>query len=122
MSRLCNERPPAGGGDVGTYITAVDGVVGSTVAHCPPQPGIAHAPAVSLIFSTPNRSFSSIWAMLLEVDEPRRPQSHEQVTLLLWTHAKGMPMLKSVCATSRLTRRARHEKITWGAVTYVTAK
>ena len=30
----------------------------------------------------------------------------------LWIHANGMPMLYSVCATSRLTRRARQQKIT----------
>mmetsp|Transcript_27624 Transcript_27624/g.65275 ORF Transcript_27624/g.65275 Transcript_27624/m.65275 type:complete len:213 (-) Transcript_27624:1182-1820(-) len=50
-------------------------------------------PEVSWIFSTPRRSFSSICARLLEVEAPRRPQSQEQVTELLCTHAKGMPML-----------------------------
>jgi hypothetical protein len=32
----------------------------------------------------------------------------------LCTHAKGMPMLYRVWATSRLTRRARQQKTTWG--------
>ena len=67
-------------------------------------------PDVSWIFSTPRRSFSSICARLLEVEAPRRPQSQEQVTELLCTQANGMPMLYRVCATSRLTRRARQQK------------
>ena len=69
-----------------------------------PELGLGHAsllralpvpspPEVSWIFSTPNRSFSSIWARLLEVEAPRRPQSQEHVIALLCTQAKGMPML-----------------------------
>mmetsp|Transcript_39010 Transcript_39010/g.91236 ORF Transcript_39010/g.91236 Transcript_39010/m.91236 type:complete len:238 (-) Transcript_39010:704-1417(-) len=68
-------------------------------------------PDVWFIRSMPNRSFSSICAIELDVDEPRSPHSHEHVTCWLCTHAKGMPMLKSVCATSRLTRRARQQKM-----------
>jgi len=48
----------------------------------------------------------------LEVEEPRRPHSQEQVICWLCTHANGIPMLYSVWATSRLTRRARQQKTT----------
>ena len=47
-----------------------------------------------------------VCAIELEVEDPRRPHSQEQVICWLCTHANGMPMLYSVCATSKFTRRA----------------
>mmetsp|Transcript_28441 Transcript_28441/g.71595 ORF Transcript_28441/g.71595 Transcript_28441/m.71595 type:complete len:245 (-) Transcript_28441:1054-1788(-) len=67
---------------------------------------------LSSCFSTPSRSFCSICSMLEEVEAPRSPHSHEHVIRLLCTHAKGMPWLYRICATSRLTRRARQQKTT----------
>ena len=75
--------------------TSVTNILGARITctrrlRCLPLP---RPPLVSWIFSTPRRSFSSICAIELDVEAPRSPHSHEHVTLLLCTHANGMPML-----------------------------